>query len=78
VDSLDTLYIMGMDEEFEKAKEWVTNNLDMSTMVRRCSGSGSLTSKISQNKLDGIRIRIWNFLKKKKPDPKLKFQNQNT
>ena len=34
VDSLDTLYIMGMKEEFEKAKEWVTNNLDMGSMVR--------------------------------------------
>ncbi|PWA85792.1 alpha-mannosidase [Artemisia annua] len=28
VDSLDTLYIMGLDEEFQRAKEWVTNSLD--------------------------------------------------
>ena len=33
VDSLDTLYIMGMTEEFEKAKKWVESNLDMSKMV---------------------------------------------
>ncbi|XP_077238446.1 mannosyl-oligosaccharide 1,2-alpha-mannosidase MNS1-like [Tasmannia lanceolata] len=28
VDSLDTLYIMGLDEEFQKAREWVANSLD--------------------------------------------------
>lgn len=33
VDSLDTLLIMGMREEFEKGKEWVANNLDMSSMT---------------------------------------------
>lgn len=33
VDSLDTLYIMDMKEEFEKAKEWVANNLDMDSMM---------------------------------------------
>ena len=29
VDSLDTLYIMGLDEEFNKAKDWVKDNLNM-------------------------------------------------
>ncbi|XP_052435429.1 mannosyl-oligosaccharide 1,2-alpha-mannosidase IA isoform X1 [Carassius gibelio] len=29
VDSLDTLYIMGLMEEYEEAKEWVQNNLDL-------------------------------------------------
>ncbi|XP_042497924.1 mannosyl-oligosaccharide 1,2-alpha-mannosidase MNS1-like [Macadamia integrifolia] len=28
VDSLDTLFIMGLKEQFEKAKEWVANSLD--------------------------------------------------
>ncbi|CAH9077003.1 unnamed protein product [Cuscuta europaea] len=28
IDSLDTLYIMGLDEEFQKAREWVANTLD--------------------------------------------------
>ncbi|GCC26842.1 mannosyl-oligosaccharide 1,2-alpha-mannosidase IA-like isoform X1 [Chiloscyllium punctatum] len=28
VDSLDTLYIMGLQEEFAEAREWVENNLD--------------------------------------------------
>ena len=32
VDSLDTLYIMGLDEEFERAKQWVADNLDMSQL----------------------------------------------
>ncbi|KAL4657594.1 mannosyl-oligosaccharide 1,2-alpha-mannosidase IA-like isoform X1 [Arapaima gigas] len=31
VDSLDTLYIMGLTEEFEEAKEWVENNLDINS-----------------------------------------------
>ncbi|KAJ6834118.1 mannosyl-oligosaccharide 1,2-alpha-mannosidase MNS1-like [Iris pallida] len=28
VDSLDTLYIMGLDEQFQKAREWVASSLD--------------------------------------------------
>ena len=32
VDSLDTLYIMGLDEEFDRAKQWVSDNLDMSQL----------------------------------------------
>merc|ERR1719153_858900 len=32
VDSMTTLYIMGMDDEFEKGKEWISNNLDMNQM----------------------------------------------
>ena len=33
VDALDTLYIMGMKDEFEKAREWVVENLDFNRMV---------------------------------------------
>jgi len=33
VDSLDTLYIMGMEEEFQHAREWLKTNLDMSKMM---------------------------------------------
>ena len=32
VDSLDTLYIMGMKEEYEKAKTWIQNEMDISKM----------------------------------------------
>lgn len=28
IDSLDTLYIMGLDEQFQRAREWVANELD--------------------------------------------------
>ncbi|XP_073728715.1 mannosyl-oligosaccharide 1,2-alpha-mannosidase IA isoform X2 [Misgurnus anguillicaudatus] len=31
VDSLDTLYIMGLMDEYEEAKEWVQNNLDLNS-----------------------------------------------
>ena len=33
VDSLDTLYIMGMIEEDEKARGWVESELDFNKMV---------------------------------------------
>ena len=32
VDALDTLYIMGMNEEFERGKKWVEENLDMNQL----------------------------------------------
>jgi mannosyl-oligosaccharide alpha-1,2-mannosidase len=28
IDALDTLYIMGLDEQFQKAREWVASSLD--------------------------------------------------
>eukprot|EP00252_Welwitschia_mirabilis_P007295 TRINITY_DN1853_c0_g1_i2.p1 TRINITY_DN1853_c0_g1~~TRINITY_DN1853_c0_g1_i2.p1 ORF type:complete len:452 (+),score=88.24 TRINITY_DN1853_c0_g1_i2:187-1542(+) len=33
IDSLDTLYIMGLDEQFQKAKEWVASSLDFNRDV---------------------------------------------
>lgn len=33
IDSLDTLYIMGLDEQFQKAKGWVTDSLDFNKDV---------------------------------------------
>ncbi|CAN6451107.1 unnamed protein product [Victoria cruziana] len=36
VDSLDTLYIMGLDKEFQKAKEWVAHSLDFN---KECEAS---------------------------------------
>lgn len=35
IDSLDTLYIMGLKEEYNDAKEWVQTSLDLNS-VRRC------------------------------------------
>merc|ERR1719369_2056747 len=34
VDSMTTLYIMEMDEEFSKAKEWVADNLDLARLMK--------------------------------------------
>ena len=34
VDALDTLYIMGLEDEFNKGRDWVANNLDLSHMVK--------------------------------------------
>lgn len=33
VDSLDTLYLMGLMEEFNQAKEWVRTSLDLSLVL---------------------------------------------
>ncbi len=35
VDGLDTLFIMGMMEEFQTGRDWIEAYLDMSHMVRR-------------------------------------------
>lgn len=32
IDSLDTLYIMGMTDEYNDAKEWVKTNLDLNSV----------------------------------------------
>jgi len=34
IDALDTLYIMGMKDEYDKARDWVAENLDFGKMVR--------------------------------------------
>lgn len=35
VDALDTLYIMGMNEEYKAARDWLENNLDFNSIVSR-------------------------------------------
>lgn len=37
LDSLDTLWIMGMDKDFDEATEWVTQNLDFSRVTQTVS-----------------------------------------
>lgn len=32
VDSLDTLYIMGLMDEYQEAKEWIQNDLDLNSV----------------------------------------------
>ena len=34
VDGMDTLYIMGLHDEFAKGREWIANNLEMKDLVR--------------------------------------------
>ncbi len=31
---MDTLYIMGLDTEFERGREWISSQLNMNKMVR--------------------------------------------
>ena len=33
VDSMDTLYIMGFNKEYEKGRKWIEHNLDVNEMV---------------------------------------------
>ena len=78
VDALDTLYIMGMDEEFERGKQWVSENLDMNQLTGRVSmnyfpnfiySSFSLVEKPKNTKVKGPskkdksrEIPKWNFI----------------
>ena len=39
VDSMDTLYIMGMMDEFNKGKDWIGQNLDLNQMSGDVSGN---------------------------------------
>lgn len=39
VDSLDTLYIMGMHEELHRAREWVTKELNFDQVCQVSSGT---------------------------------------
>ena len=35
VDAMDTLYIMGLDAEFSKGREWIEQSLDFNHVVRK-------------------------------------------
>merc|ERR1719466_228684 len=37
VDSMDTLFIMGLEEEFAKGKEWISTNLNLTQMTEKIS-----------------------------------------
>jgi len=37
IDAMDTLYIMGMMEEFEKGKDWIDQSLNFDNMVRKAN-----------------------------------------
>jgi mannosyl-oligosaccharide alpha-1,2-mannosidase len=41
IDAMDTLHIMGMTEEFEKGREWISENLDLGKMVISISSMGN-------------------------------------
>lgn len=44
VDALDSLYIMGLHEEFKDGQEWIEQNLDFTGVVSRTSlSSASVT-----------------------------------
>jgi mannosyl-oligosaccharide alpha-1,2-mannosidase len=34
IDGMDTLYIMGMMDEFEKGRDWIAQNLNLENVVR--------------------------------------------
>lgn len=41
VDALDTLYIMGLHDEFREGQEWIDKNLDFSVVSRACPNFSS-------------------------------------
>ena len=50
IDSLDTLYVMGMTDEFNKAKNWVANNLHFDS--------------VSQSSVAYVSPRVGSFCKR--------------
>ena len=43
IDALDTLLIMDMKDEFDKARNWVAENLDFNRMVHKSQLDGTRT-----------------------------------
>lgn len=68
VDSLDTLYIMGLTEDYKEAKEWICTNLDLD-VVRTClthkqlfsthfSTDGNYYMEITTHHMEIIKINM--------------------
>ena len=56
VDALDSLYIMGLHEEFKDGQEWIEQNLDFTGVVSRIP----LTSTSETQTLDTeLKYRYW-------------------
>ncbi|KAJ8289215.1 hypothetical protein COCON_G00018740 [Conger conger] len=53
VDSLDTLYIMGLMEEYNDAKEWVETSLDLNTTVPQPPGVHGVSRTFSHRERAG-------------------------
>lgn len=34
LDGLDTLFIMGLDDEFKQGRDWITNDLNIDALVK--------------------------------------------
>ena len=50
VDALDTLYMMGMKEEYERASQWVKEKLDFDVVSREVpSGTGLTLDPVYMN-----------------------------
>lgn len=49
LDGLDTLYIMGMNEEFKQGRDWIVNELDVETMVCNSSKTDRRNKKKNGN-----------------------------
>jgi len=54
IDSLDTLYIMGLMDEYKDAKEWVETSLDLNSVRtgtgRTITGTGSAGKQRTREK----------------------------
>lgn len=68
VDALDTLYIMGLHDEFREGQEWIDKNLDFSVVSRACPNislvlftvflsAGGETEEVFQLELKNVMIQ---------------------
>lgn len=58
VDALDTLYIMGLHEEFKDGQEWIEQNLDFSVVCTNCPFYVKYVNELWQEGRD-LPKRIW-------------------
>ena len=69
VDAMDTLYIMGMMEEFEKGREWIANNLDVGQMVRKKAFFKEINFESSVLFVSSSFLPVWRHLRVRDEHP---------
>lgn len=54
IDSLDTLYLMELKEEFQEAKAWVQDSFHLNVVSQRPRGDGPVSSSTGGTLMPGV------------------------
>lgn len=54
IDSLDTLYLMELKEEFQEAKAWVQDSFHLNVVSQRPRGAGPVSSSTDVTLVPGV------------------------